>query len=248
MAVLFFVFALSAHLHSTWARNFLVADFFEPNGECDSELLQLSVIQEVGAGCIDMSLTYLFDEAAEGIHSYEILSCDNGSNEHLAVMVMGYSDKGCTGTQSFFTAGNQLSSTKCYSNHLRFSCQKKPISLLEKWPAVDIYFDNSTCQNSAITVSARPGCISVGRSMVGWSCDKENKWLTYETYDTPTVCADGVPSQSFPVPTEECLTDMIHGNQIPGSLIYLFGSLTINDMLQNFELYEGFYIARCNGY
>jgi hypothetical protein len=250
--MLFFAFVLSAHLQSTWARNFLVADFFEPDGECDSDLLQYSIIQEVGAGCIDRPRARLPDGTVSDMQSYEIMSCENGANQ-LEVMFKVYSGKECTGKGYMIPSPPQLSSTNCYSKRMRFSCQSEPVSLVELWPAVDIYFNSATCQES---ISTRPGCITIARSMFGWSCNDEKNVMSHEIYETPMMCADGVPSDSYPIPTDVCLSnnfsqpehiDKNFSEALNNDLFLLIKDPSLAELSHNYY-FEGFYSARCTGY
>ena len=252
--MLLFLFAIFSRLVSSWAsRNFLVADFFEPDGDCNADLLQLSIIQEVGAGCIDRPLTWLPDGSADNMQSYEILSCESGTSQ-LQVIFMVYTEKTCTGNGHLITTGNELSSKNCVHDNMLFSCQHEPISLSERWPAVDLFFNNNTCGESAVTVSLRPGCITMGRSMFGWSCNDQNTSLSHETYATPMTCSDGVTSASYSVPTEECLLNNlsplgynVDKSSVSTELGYLFQDNSLGKYSRSYY-YEWYYVARCAGY
>ena len=212
--------------------------------------LQPSVFFEVGAGCIDHSLNWM--PGSPVIQSYEVTKCSNLEG-HVEVVFRGYQEAACSGTAELFTSGNDIAIDKCYSNSTQLSCQSEPISLTEVWPAIDIYFEDGLCKTSAVTVSLRPGCVSMFENIFALQCNSDGSVMNFETYATSMTCADNVPLNSFSFATEECISYMIGKAHRHGTPLNEFFENTLLSLVpvtggKIKRPYNGYYMARCNGY
>lgn len=234
------------------ARTFLAANIFELDTSCDSDLLQLSILLETGGGCIDHPLAWM--PGADGILSYELESCHN-AKDRIVATVTGYQQTKCKGSGQVLRTENEISNNDCYSNTTQFSCETSPMALTDKWPAVDIYFGDDACQSSAVTVSVRPGCITLGSSMFSWECSDDGSTMSVESYETVMTCADGVPSgDAFASPTDQCVTHMIYSPLLHWNIPQMFDLpvdevLIVSSFRHQYRIpYDGYYIIRCNGF
>lgn len=163
-------------------------------GECGSGKVQFSILKQVGI-CLNTPASVSF------FRSYKIDSCSI-ANSMLTTSVTVYSGTGCTGI-SLNRALEPVPST-C-TNGTTLFCEENPIALSEKWPALGVYVEDSTCSVPTIVLAGQAGCTSFqyGNSTYSSSLVCDNNGGSINVYNNSLIC-DGIVQASDTLMTGVC--------------------------------------------
>ena len=153
-------------------------------------------------------------------------------------------------------------SSECDTNNgisSKFSCQTNPESLVDLWPAVDIYFNDDTCSSSYLTLAVRPGCYHSGQnSGFGAECLADGSLMSLQMFSSSDQCASDVPDNYFVIPAQTCLPvkSTISSSAHIASNLFQFTDSKLGLQLRGLDdvsnvdemTYSGYYMARCDGY
>lgn len=203
---------------------------------------------------------------ADAVLSFKVLSCsEDDSSDFLGVSIVAYMSAGCAGLGVPYVSSKDIP-LGCHNSNMRASCQSEPVSLEEKWPAVDVYFNDDTCESSTISLTMKPGCVSLGGVGVGWKCHVDTDLMSWQMFDSCSAAAE--PTNFLAVPQNMCLPARFEIGQSSNAVVALirilgdvWAGVTKNKLLRGggtsaavdhhskmSAYYEGYYIARCDGY
>jgi hypothetical protein len=140
--------------------------------------------------------------------SFKMMTCDkNPMSDYLTSTIHLYTQPMCGGVALPYTSMNDIPSG-CHvmgGMPMQMSCQNKPMSLTELWPAMDIYLDDETCDGSSLTMAIKPGCFQSGEYGYGMECMAMDTLMALQMFDSVEACAANVPSSYLAIPTDLCL-------------------------------------------
>lgn len=194
------------------------------------------------------------------VKSFKILTC-NENKDHMLLSLLIYFYPACTGVGIPYASVSDIP-VGCQAG-MRFSCDSNPHSLKEKWPAVDIYFDDNKCDKSYLSLAFNPGCYHGGEGF-GLKCSADKKFLSFRMFDDRSACTDDQASY-ISVPTDICLStriqlylnennglNVLNTMRAVGANMEAFKKELRGTAKSNHDdgsmYFEGYYVARCNGY
>lgn len=144
------------------AANNAVLDIFSSDADCNAlGPVQASIRREVGI-CWNLPPD-LLESFMHSKKSYRIESCENTS-PFLSSSVSVYDARDCEGLATTVNMNNIIPAT-CMGS-MRLSCQEAPVSLVEEWPAIEMWLPTthavkpecSPALHPPIVMSYRPDC------------------------------------------------------------------------------------------
>lgn len=181
------------------ARNFLVFDQYKKGTTCDGENIESAMAVQVGPGCIDTPM--------QPAKSFKILTCESSeSTGYITLSLLLFLDSRCQGVGIPYGAAFDIPSQCNTKRNMKISCTAEPVSMTEKWPAVDISFNDELCGDSFISFAIKPGCIGHGMHGIGFQCENNNKYLSFQMFNS---CIDSEPTNYLTIPVDYCLSALV---------------------------------------
>jgi hypothetical protein len=201
-------------------------------GQCDSAIVQFSVLKEVGV-CLPTPSTISF------FRSYQIPSCSI-TDSMLSTSITVYSGADCTGA-SFNQAIDPIS-TDCV-NGTSIICEENPAAITENWPALGVYIEDTSCSAPSVVIAAKPDCTPFEYETYTYSsqltCD--TNLLTLNVYNTSMTCEGNAQlSETLAVDTCTEITDFL--SNIPDNL-----PTRLQQFADLIDISSAFYYVDCGG-